>query len=87
MNSSLSERPIQLQQPSTPALTFATMAPSEVQQWQTRQNGIDKLTRGAAPMPSPGDGEVLVEVKAVSLNYRDTEGEYPTAAHLKIPDH
>jgi NADPH:quinone reductase-like Zn-dependent oxidoreductase len=25
-------------------------------------------------LPSPGEDEVLVEVQAVSVNYRDTEG-------------
>jgi NADPH:quinone reductase-like Zn-dependent oxidoreductase len=46
---------------------------ASVQQWQTLQDGFDKLTRTEAPMPSPGAGEVLVRVKTVSLNYRDTE--------------
>lgn len=54
------------------------MTGNEVQQWQTRQDGLDNLFRGTAPMPSPGDGEVLVEIKAVSLNYRDTEGTEST---------
>lgn len=51
----------------------------EVQQWQTLEDGFDNVTRGTAPMPNPGHDEVLVEIKAVSLNYRDTEvvnGEY-----------
>ncbi|KAK3339507.1 hypothetical protein B0H65DRAFT_302348 [Neurospora tetraspora] len=51
----------------------------EVQQWHTLEDGFDNLTRGTAPMPTPGQDEVLVEIKAVSLNYRDTEvtnGEY-----------
>ncbi|KAI9925454.1 hypothetical protein ASPWEDRAFT_113960 [Aspergillus wentii DTO 134E9] len=50
-----------------------------VQQWVTPLTGLDTLERAEAPMPSPGKGEVLVEVHAVSLNYRDTEvanGEY-----------
>ncbi|KAL0472148.1 alcohol dehydrogenase [Neurospora intermedia] len=51
----------------------------EVQQWHTFEDGFDNLTRGTAPMPTPGQDEVLVQIKAVSLNYRDTEvtnGEY-----------
>lgn len=46
----------------------------EVQQWHTFEDGFDNLTRGTAPMPTPGQDEVLVQIKAVSLNYRDTEG-------------
>lgn len=46
-----------------------------VQQWQTRQDGLENLKRASAPMPSPGKGEVLVKISAVSLNYRDTEGK------------
>lgn len=46
----------------------------ENQQWHTLEDGFDNLTRGTAPMPVPGQDEVLVEIKAVSLNYRDTEG-------------
>ncbi|KAL6855516.1 hypothetical protein ACO1O0_006665 [Amphichorda felina] len=48
-------------------------------QWTTAQDGLDKLTLGDARLPSPKDGEVLVKIHAVSLNYRDTEvcmGEY-----------
>lgn len=33
--------------------------------------GIDALTLVDAPMPEPGPGEVLVQVGAASLNYRD----------------
>lgn len=44
-------------------------------QWQTRQDGLDKIFQTSASVPKPGDGEVLVRIKAVSLNYRDTEGQ------------
>lgn len=44
-------------------------------QWQTRQDGLDKVFQASGPVPKPGAGEVLVRIKAVSLNYRDTEGE------------
>lgn len=43
-------------------------------QWQTRQDGLDKVFQSSGPVPTPGDGEVLVRIKSVSLNYRDTEG-------------
>ena len=33
--------------------------------------GIDHLTLGERPVPQPGDGEVLVRLKAASLNFRD----------------
>lgn len=47
---------------------------SSVKQWKTAQDGLENLRMEEGPMPSPGDGEVLVEIHAVSLNYRDTEG-------------
>lgn len=43
-------------------------------QWKTAHDGLDKLTLEDDDMPSPADGEVLVKISAVSLNYRDTEG-------------
>ncbi|KAG9256190.1 uncharacterized protein F5Z01DRAFT_497320 [Emericellopsis atlantica] len=55
------------------------MAPT-YKQWTTELDGVDKLKMGEAPMP--GDlqqGEVLVKIRAVSLNYRDIEvvsGDY-----------
>ncbi|PGH26663.1 hypothetical protein AJ80_01609 [Polytolypa hystricis UAMH7299] len=56
------------------------MAPaSTVRQWTTAFDGFDGLRLSEAPMPAPGPGEVLVEIYAVSLNYRDGEvirGEY-----------
>ncbi|VUC25135.1 unnamed protein product [Clonostachys rosea] len=48
-------------------------------QWTTKQDGLDNLELGEIDIPEPKDGEVLVKIKAVSLNYRDTEvcqGEY-----------
>jgi NADPH-dependent curcumin reductase CurA len=50
------------------------MAPS-IKQWKSNLKGLDSLQQAEAPMPAPGHGEVLVEIHAVSLNYRDTEGE------------
>ncbi len=40
--------------------------------WQiTSSGGIDALTAATLPVPQPGHGEILVRVRAVSLNYRD----------------
>lgn len=55
------------------ALTMALK--QNCRKWITAQDGLDKLTLQDAPAPDPpGTDEVLVEIKAVSLNYRDTEG-------------
>lgn len=42
-----------------------------MQRWQLPAFGIDKLERAEVPIPLPGQGELLVRVSAVSLNYRD----------------
>ncbi|KAH7133141.1 hypothetical protein B0J13DRAFT_94185 [Dactylonectria estremocensis] len=47
--------------------------PKVNKQWTTDQNGLDKLQPTEANVPKPKDGEVLVKVLAVALNYRDTE--------------
>lgn len=44
-----------------------------MKQWQTRQDSLDKLVFTDAEKPTPKDGEVLVKINTVSLNYRDTE--------------
>lgn len=57
----------------------AASLPDVNKQWVTAFDGIDKLQFTEAKVPQPKDGEVLVKVLAVSLNYRDTEvvmGEY-----------
>ena len=46
----------------------------EIQQWKTLQDGLDNVFMTTTPMPKPGRDEVLVEIHAVSLNYRDPEG-------------
>ena len=45
-----------------------------IKQWKTPLEGIDSLQLTETPMPTPGTDEVLVEIHAVSLNYRDVEG-------------
>lgn len=45
-----------------------------VKQWVTPLEGLDSLQQTETSMPAPGSDEVLVEVHAVSLNYRDVEG-------------
>jgi NADPH:quinone reductase-like Zn-dependent oxidoreductase len=50
------------------------MAPSKMKQWTTGLDGSDKLQLEEVDVPSPNDGEVLVKICAVSLNYRDNEG-------------
>ena len=58
------------------------MAPEKIKQWMTAQDGLEKLQLTTADMPVPTDGEVLVKIDAVSLNYRDTEGiPHPTKKH------
>ena len=42
--------------------------------WTTREDGLDNLKFTTAEKPVPKEGEVLVKINAVSLNYRDTEG-------------
>ncbi|KAI1613136.1 alcohol dehydrogenase [Exophiala viscosa] len=48
-------------------------APTEVVKWQTSQDELDHLWKTTGPIQEPGRCEVLVEIHAVSLNYRDTE--------------
>jgi NADPH:quinone reductase-like Zn-dependent oxidoreductase len=54
--------------------------------WQISSFGIDSLEFAERPTPAPGPGEVLVGVRAVSLNYRDlmvVKGQYNPK--LKLP--
>ncbi|MBD2504022.1 zinc-dependent alcohol dehydrogenase family protein [Anabaena azotica] len=50
--------------------------------------GIDALKLGDRPQPQPGPGQVLVQVRANSLNYRDllvVEGNYVSIKYPLIP--
>jgi len=54
--------------------------------WQVSSFGIDSLEFVERPTPAPGPGEVLVGVRAVSLNYRDlmvVKGQYNPK--MKLP--
>jgi NADPH:quinone reductase-like Zn-dependent oxidoreductase len=57
--------------------------------WQIPSFGIDSLEFVEKPTPTPGPGEVLVGVRAISLNYRDLlmiRGQYnPQLALPRIP--
>lgn len=57
--------------------------------WQIPCFGIDSLELVERPMPEPGPGEVLVKIRAVSLNYRDVlmvKGAYNPKMRLpRIP--
>lgn len=46
-----------------------------VKKWVTTLKGLDTLHLEEGALPTPANGEVLVEIRAVSLNYRDTEGK------------
>jgi NADPH:quinone reductase-like Zn-dependent oxidoreductase len=54
--------------------------------WQISSFGIDSLEFVERPTPEPGPGEVLVAVRAISLNYRDlmvVKGKYNPK--MKLP--
>jgi NADPH:quinone reductase-like Zn-dependent oxidoreductase len=57
--------------------------------WQIKSFGIDALSLEDIPLPRPGHGEVLIRIRAVSLNYRDllmVGGHYnPKLAMPRIP--
>ena len=47
-----------------------------MKQWITNFSGLASLKQEAVPLPEPQEGEVLVKISAVSLNFRDVEGDY-----------
>jgi NADPH:quinone reductase-like Zn-dependent oxidoreductase len=57
--------------------------------WQISSFGIDSLEFVERPTPEPGPGEVLVAVRAISVNYRDllvVKGKYnPKLKFPRIP--
>ncbi|KAL5377382.1 hypothetical protein DPSP01_009879 [Paraphaeosphaeria sporulosa] len=61
--------------------------PQRIKQWLTGQDGLDKLRLDETDCPAPGQDEVLVEVHAVSLNYRDTEVTMGLYNHHKSVEH
>ncbi|TWU71659.1 hypothetical protein ED733_003376 [Metarhizium rileyi] len=66
------------------------MAAEKMKQWTTRLDGIDKLEMQEVDVPSPGEGEVLVKMHAVSLNYRDKEvcsGDYNHGSSVHSVQH
>jgi NADPH:quinone reductase-like Zn-dependent oxidoreductase len=53
-----------------------------MKQWVTNQDGLDKLQLESAAKPTEvGEGQALVKIKCVGLNYRDTEGIF-LSVHL-----
>jgi NADPH:quinone reductase-like Zn-dependent oxidoreductase len=46
-----------------------------MKQWFSDLSGLDSLKQVTADVPEPGADEVLVKIHAVSLNYRDVEGQ------------
>src|SRR5262245_14340361 len=58
----------------------------------TRGDGIDALQQVELPMPSPGPREVLVQIVAVALTFRDllvvkgVGGWKPTASRIPVSD-
>lgn len=61
--------------------------PQRIRRWLTGQDGLDKLRLDETDCPTPGQDEVLVEVHAVSLNYRDTEVAMGLYNHHKSVEH
>ncbi|GAB2884126.1 zinc-dependent alcohol dehydrogenase family protein [Nocardioides pacificus] len=58
--------------------------------WQSRGDGIDRLTQVDLPVPEPGPGEVLVRVRACGVCRTDlhvVEGDLPEHRSPVIPGH
>jgi NADPH:quinone reductase-like Zn-dependent oxidoreductase len=65
------------------------MAPQQIKQWVTEQNGLDNLRFEEGTLPTPQDGQVLVKIHSVALNFRDTEvcmGEYNHHKSVQQPE-
>jgi NADPH:quinone reductase-like Zn-dependent oxidoreductase len=50
------------------------MGSTQRAKWTTAQDGVENLAKSEDRVPEPGRAEVLVEILAVSLDYRDQEG-------------
>ena len=50
-----------------------------MKQWISDLSGLANLKQETAPLPEPQKDEVLVKISAVSLNFRDVEGEYASS--------
>lgn len=51
--------------------------------WSLRGPGLEHLSLEERGQPAPGPGDVVVRIRAASLNYRDlmiVEGRYPRGA-------
>ena len=46
-----------------------------MKQWITDYTGLANLKQESVPIPEPQENEVLVKISAVSLNFRDVEGQ------------
>jgi NADPH:quinone reductase-like Zn-dependent oxidoreductase len=56
----------------------------------TSRDGYDGLTLHEEPKPVPGRHDVLIDVKAAALNYRDVviaKGQYPGPVSESGPDY
>lgn len=49
--------------------------PKTMKQWVTDYTGVENLKQETVELPQPGEGEVLVKVHTVSINFRDVEGK------------
>lgn len=55
---------------------MGTSIPKTMRQWITDYTGVQNLKQETAAVPQPGEGEVLVKIHAISINFRDVEGQY-----------
>lgn len=57
-----------------------------MKQWTTNFTGVANLQQESVPLPEPQTDEVLVKIGAVSINYRDVEGEQWCIWATYLPD-